>query len=272
MASLAQIIFWSMIVLIFAMAVIIILLLVIAFSGNHGIVTTNNNHPVGNLGQDVLLDCSFQTKTEKISTNDVSITWTKQNLSGTVYQYNKNAVQLQDQNSQFQDRSWLFPPSISTGNASLLLSSVRLMDEGLYDCSVNAPGVFGTVRIDLRVGAFSAPTITKSNNSLTAVAMRWLPKPEVTWSYQNGTRLNSSTQFNTSSSGIVEVLSILQHALNEETYTCVIQNFLVTAVTEASVSGDEVSTKINFIYNSSPKINKTPLISAIPILLSMLVW
>lgn len=100
----------------------------------------------------MLLDCSFQSKTAKISSNDVSITWKKQNVTGTVYQYVNDAVQSQDQNSQFKNRSWLFPALISSGNASLFLSAVRMMDEGQYDCSVNAPGVFGTVKVNLRVG------------------------------------------------------------------------------------------------------------------------
>lgn len=75
------------------------------------------------------------------------------------------------------------------------------------------------------------------NNSLIANAQRWLPKPGVTWSDQDGMPLNSSTQYYTQDTGIVQVKSSVQVRVTEGTYTCVIQNDLVTAVSEATVKG-----------------------------------
>lgn len=86
--------------------------------------------------------------------------------------------------------------------------------------------------------AFSAPNITKSdNNSLIAYAQRWLPKPGVTWSDKNGTNLKSTTEFYSIELGIVQVTSTLQVQVTDGHYTCVIQNALVTAVSDATVKG-----------------------------------
>ncbi|KAF7709352.1 V-set domain-containing T-cell activation inhibitor 1 isoform X1 [Silurus meridionalis] len=271
MASIGQIIFWSMIVLIFVIAGIIILLLAIAFSVSQGSVVTNTPFPVGNLGKDVMLGCKFQTKTGQISSS-VSITWQKDGLTGVVYQFQNNAGHLQDQNPQFKNRVTLFPDVITTGNASLLLRTVRMEDEGVYRCSVTASGVTGSASIRLRVGAFSAPNITRSeNNSLAANAPRWLPKPDVTWLDLNGSQLNSSTQFSTLTMGIVQVTSNLQVQVTDGIYTCIIQNALVTALSTATVTGNGVSTTTDFTFNSSPNIMKSHVISTSFILFCMLV-
>lgn len=114
-------------------------------------MVTNTPFPVGNLGQDVILDCKFQAKSSQAHSG-VSITWQKDGLSGVVYQYQNNAGHLQDQNPQFKNRVKLFPDEIPAGNASLLMRTVRMEDEGVYTCSVTANGVSGTASIHLRVG------------------------------------------------------------------------------------------------------------------------
>lgn len=114
-------------------------------------MVTNTPYPVGNLGQDVILDCKFQTKNMQVS-SDVLITWEKEGLTGVVYQYQNNAGQLQEQNPYFINKVKLFPDAIPTGNASLLIKTVRMEDKGVYHCSVTGSGVSGTVSIYLSVG------------------------------------------------------------------------------------------------------------------------
>ncbi|XP_053353258.1 V-set domain-containing T-cell activation inhibitor 1 [Clarias gariepinus] len=271
MASIGQIIFWSMIVLIFVMAGLLIILLVIAFSASQGSVLTTTPFPVGNLEEDVILDCNFQTKTGQIS-SDVSITWQKDGLTGVVYQYQKKVANLQQQNPQFKNRVGLFPDAIPKGNASLLLRMVKTDDEGVYRCSVAASGVTGTVSINLRVGAFSAPNISRLNNRLIAKAQRWLPQPDVTWTDQNGTLLNSSNHFNKTEMGIVQVIGSLLVQVTDGKYICVIQNALVTSVTEASVTGNSISTRNDFTFNSSPKPITSHVIITAVIFFCMVVW
>lgn len=120
------------------------------FQVSQGSVVTDTPFPVGNMGQDVTLGCKFKVKTSQVP-SDVLITWKKVGLAGVVYQYH-NVETLQEQNPQFKNKVTLFPDAISTGNASLLMKSVRIEDKGVYSCSVTASGVTGTVTIDLRVG------------------------------------------------------------------------------------------------------------------------
>ncbi|XP_028847404.1 V-set domain-containing T-cell activation inhibitor 1 [Denticeps clupeoides] len=254
MASIGQIIFWSMIVLIFVMAGFIILLLAIAFSRSQSFVQSSDQSPVGNLGQDVVLNCKFNPKLiTGMQTNDVSITWTKAGLTRPVYRYQNQAAQLQDQDPQFKGRTQLFPDAIAGGNASLLLQRVSMVDEGVYQCSVSASGASGSVSIHLWVAAYSSPTFSRSMTTLTAEAPRWFPKPNVTWTVYQGDVLNASTEFFNNSAGIFTVVSTLKlPAHTNETYTCVIENTLVVAVSQATLTGDSgLTASTDYSFNSA---------------------
>ncbi|CAB1347304.1 unnamed protein product [Coregonus sp. 'balchen'] len=220
MASLGQIIFWG-----------------------------NNKWPIGNLGEDVILSCKFKTSTKSGElTSQVSITW-KKGLSEVVYNYDKGAVQLTDQNPQFKDRTQLFSDAIGGGNASLLLRNVKVKDEGVYYCSVNAPSGSGTASVNLRAAAFSAPKLKSVNTTLTAEAERWFPKPNVIWLDVNDNVLNESeTSFFNNSAGITRFISSLQQITLYDSYTCIIQNHLVKAVSQATVKDTEISAMTFFSF------------------------
>eukprot|EP00063_Salmo_salar_P045379 XP_014020214.1 PREDICTED: V-set domain-containing T-cell activation inhibitor 1-like [Salmo salar] len=265
MASLGQIIFWGMIVMIFVAAGLIILILSVSFSvqglgGSQGTVDSNNKWPIGNLGEDVILSCKFKTSTNSGElTSQVSITWKKKGLSEVVYNYNKGAVQLTEQNPQFKDRTQLFSDAIGGGNASMLLRNVKMKDEGVYYCSVNAPSGSGTASVNLRVAAFSAPKLKWVNTTLTAEGERWFPKPDVLWLDVNDNVLNESeTSFFNNSAGITRFISSLQQITLNDSYTCIIQNHLVKAVSRATIKDIEISTRTFFSF---------PTVAAPPILL-----
>lgn len=114
-------------------------------------VETSTPSTVGNLGQDVVLDCKFLTRSGSGPFDDVTITWLKDGLSGVVYEYKNKAAQLQGQNALFKYRALMFQNGISTGNASLFLRNVKLGDEGVYRCSVSASKISGTISVNLRV-------------------------------------------------------------------------------------------------------------------------
>ncbi|XP_042162938.1 V-set domain-containing T-cell activation inhibitor 1 isoform X3 [Oncorhynchus tshawytscha] len=185
MASLGQIIFWGMIVMIFVAAGLIILILSVSFAvqglgGSQGTVDSNNKWPIGNLGEDVILSCKFKTSTNSgESTSQVSITWKKKGLSEVVYRYNKGAVQLTEQNPQFKDRTQLFSDAIGGGNASMLLRNVKMKDEGVYYCSVNAPSGSGTDSVNLRVADIEISTTTFFSFSTAAAPPILLPQRHV---------------------------------------------------------------------------------------------
>ncbi|XP_058644222.1 V-set domain-containing T-cell activation inhibitor 1 isoform X2 [Onychostoma macrolepis] len=248
MASIGQIIFGSMIFLIVVISGLIIFILAIAFSVSQGTVESRSPSTVGNLAEDVVLDCRFLSNSGNEQFSDVSITWLKDSVSGVVYEYKNKAAQLQGQNTQFKNRAQVFSDAISVGNASLLLRNVKLEDE-----------------------AFSAPTFTqRKDGSLFAQAHKWFPQPEVSWLSQSGQLLNSSTQFINNTAGIVRIASVLEDPVKEDdTYTCLIQNSLVKAISEATVTGNSVTERTYFIFNAaSTKVPSLQILLSVILILS----
>ncbi|XP_074514572.1 V-set domain-containing T-cell activation inhibitor 1 isoform X1 [Sebastes fasciatus] len=235
MATLRQIIFYSMITLIVIFAALIILILSLSFSGTLSELMSSNTSPTANLGEDVLLSCILNKESGQTKLSKVSVTWMR-GLTEEVYRYKNRGPALDDQNSQFKGRAQLFPDALVTGNASLLLRDTRRSDEGMYTCSFSSSGGGGWIKVHLRVAAFSAPTFKFSNGVLTAEASRWFPKPNVTWTDFEGKVLSGSTSFAQNSAGIFSVVSTLPSLNISGTYTCMIQNDLVTAVSAASIT------------------------------------
>ena len=126
-------------------------------AGGQGFLRATNRSPVGNLRQDVVLDCSFSPKQDSQGrSGDVSVTWKKVGLTGVVYRYQNRAPDLVDQNPTFKDRTQLFPNALASGNASLLLQRVREQDQGVYQCIVSAPSGKGSINIHLWVAGTPA--------------------------------------------------------------------------------------------------------------------
>lgn len=105
--------------------------------------------PVANLGQDQLLSCQM-VDTEKTTFTKVSVTWEKMGMQGFVYRYLNGGPSLEDQNPEFRGRTLLFLDALLSGNASLLLRSVRAEDEGMYTCTAASSSGGGKVNIQLR--------------------------------------------------------------------------------------------------------------------------
>ncbi|KAF1382911.1 hypothetical protein PFLUV_G00148740 [Perca fluviatilis] len=254
MATLGQIIFGSMITLIVLFSAIIILILALSLSGNLSQVISTNTLPVANLGEDQLLSCFLNTKSQTSGLTDVSVTWEMKGLTGTVYSYQNGAPDLANQNSQFKGRTQLFLDALTTGNASLLLRGVTLSDKGEYTCSMSSSGGGGNVNIYLRTAAFSAPTFKFTNGTLAAEATRWFPKPNVTWSNNGWVVLRGSTSFTSNSAGIFSVVSTLQSINVSDTYTCTIGNDLVIGISKATVTDTGVSGNTYFTYSAASSL------------------
>ncbi|XP_030614101.1 V-set domain-containing T-cell activation inhibitor 1-like [Archocentrus centrarchus] len=246
MASIGQIIFYSMLVIIAILSTLVILFFSLAFSKSQSGVASRSTKPVANLSEDELLSCYLNTET---SQDKVTVTWKKKDLTGLVYLYKDGAPALTDQASQFKGRAQLFPEAVVTGNASLLLRNVKRSDEGEYTCSISSSKGGGEVSIYLRTAAFSAPTFTFSNGTLSAEAVGWFPKPAVTWLNQTEQELNGSTTFINSSEGIFSIFSTLQSVRVSDTYSFMIENNLVMASSEATVSGTDVSWRTYFTFS-----------------------
>ncbi|XP_077436642.1 V-set domain-containing T-cell activation inhibitor 1 [Vanacampus margaritifer] len=252
MASLGQIIFYIMITLIVVFSAFIILILSLTLSGKLSMVQSLNRLPVANLGKDHMLSCFLPPDSEQITLQEVSVTWRKESLTGLVYRYEDGAESNGEQDSQYAGRVEIFSDVVVKGNASLLLRKVRRSDAGKYTCSLSHSGGSGKVNIILRTAAFTAPTFTLSDGVLTAEASRWFPKPNVTWLNADDNVLRGSTDLQRSSAGIFRVVSTLQSVNLSDTYTCRIENELVVAHSDATVTTDiDVTKETYFTYNAA---------------------
>uniref|UniRef100_A0A3Q3N2Q9 V-set domain containing T cell activation inhibitor 1 n=1 Tax=Mastacembelus armatus TaxID=205130 RepID=A0A3Q3N2Q9_9TELE len=240
MATLGQIIFYTMVTLIFVVAALIILILALAFSNASSEVMSSNTTPIANLGGDELLSCYLNTANPQTSVRQLSVIWEKKDTKGLVYKYVNGAPDLTGQDSQFKERTQLFSTGLPTGNASLLLRNVKSTDEGEYTCTIVSSDGGGKVNIHLRTAAFTAPTFTLSNGTLGAEASRWFPKPNVMWSDFDGKVLQGSTILTENSAGIFSVASTLHPVNTSATYSCTIGNDLVTAVSKVTTTGKPV--------------------------------
>uniref|UniRef100_A0A3B4AAP8 Ig-like domain-containing protein n=1 Tax=Periophthalmus magnuspinnatus TaxID=409849 RepID=A0A3B4AAP8_9GOBI len=89
-------------------------------------------------------------------------------------------VQLQS----FRGRTSLFEEELSTGNASLLLSGVKVQDEGRYECYVStmsSPGAVRSVNL-LSVAPVLWVSLQQQGQQLICRSERVYPKPSVSWS------------------------------------------------------------------------------------------
>lgn len=118
-------------------------------SDHASLVVTQNLFPVANLGQDQLLSCQMVDTKESTFTK-VTVTWEKVGMQGFVYRYLIGGPNLENQNPEFRGRTQIFPDALLSGNASLLLRSVRAEDEGVYTCTTDSSTGGGKVNIHLR--------------------------------------------------------------------------------------------------------------------------
>uniref|UniRef100_A0A8C6TIS7 V-set domain containing T cell activation inhibitor 1 n=1 Tax=Neogobius melanostomus TaxID=47308 RepID=A0A8C6TIS7_9GOBI len=188
-------------------------LIIIILARGLSSVRSFDKSPVASLGENQLLSC-YLNMDQTTSLSRMSVTWTKSGVTGVVSEFKNGGTHFEDQNTQFKGRAALFPAALLTGNASLLLSAVRSEDQGQYTCTISSSSGGGTVSVELRTGAFSAPSFTLSKDSLTAVAEQWFPEPSVTWTDQSGIVLNGNTSLKSNSAGVYSKCSACFNMIN----------------------------------------------------------
>ncbi|KAM4544108.1 uncharacterized protein V3H82_021912 [Fundulus diaphanus] len=127
-----------------------------------------------------LLPCSFQ------SSREVHIHWI-QLTDGPVrvhsFHSDQNQPRLQDR--RLRGRSSLFRDQISGGNASLLLTGVKVEDEGRYECFTNSSGAISHSFINVTVDApVRKIKIEQVENRISCSSEGIYPNPEHSWSFK----------------------------------------------------------------------------------------
>ncbi|CAK6439346.1 unnamed protein product [Pipistrellus nathusii] len=245
MASLGQIIFWSIISIIIVLAGAIALIIGFGISGTHSISVTTLTS-AGNIGEDGILSCTFEPD---IRLSDIVIQWLKEGVMGLVHEFKEGKDDLSDQNEMFRGRTAVFADQVRVGNASLRLKNVQLTDAGTYTCYIITSKGRGNANLEYKTGAFSIPEMdvdyNASSESFRCEAPRWFPQPTVVWTSQVDRRTNfsevSNTSFELDSENVtMKVISVLYNVTINNTYSCMIENSIAKATGDIKVTDSEI--------------------------------
>ncbi|XP_039628461.1 butyrophilin subfamily 3 member A2-like isoform X1 [Polypterus senegalus] len=182
----------------------------------------------GLLGKDVRLDCTFDRGRTRA---DLQIHWDRieRSLYKRVHSYHSGRDDLHDQDADYRGRTSLFPEDFSNGNASLLISNVRVADAGAYSCFVVYPSGPEEHRKELVVLApYTDPELTYDEllDSLTCNSSGGFPLASLSWTHTSGQDYTSasSTQAHLSPMGVYDIHSTLRGDFKKEDMCCSIFN------------------------------------------------
>ncbi|XP_063340016.1 programmed cell death 1 ligand 1-like [Pelmatolapia mariae] len=109
-----------------------------------------------------------------------------------VHSFYEGHDQLGVQNQRFRGRTSLFSDQISSGNASLQLTGVKVQDEGRYKCYTSTDNGLKESFINLKMDApVHEVDIQREGNTLTCCSEGIYPEPELTWSTSPPSNVNS---------------------------------------------------------------------------------
>ncbi|XP_043940841.1 CD276 antigen homolog [Protopterus annectens] len=146
------------------------------------------------VGETVVINCKFQGTDVNIQ-NFFRIHWHKKNNDkfGVVHSYYAGDERVRDQDLDYRGRTQLFHTEFLRGNASLMLSHVKLSDSGIYRCVVaDLMGLSfdeGTLKVHAKN---NAPVITVLEDGgkfgLHCKTASSAHNPEITWKYGKAVR------------------------------------------------------------------------------------
>ncbi|XP_026036145.1 V-set domain containing T-cell activation inhibitor 1-like isoform X1 [Astatotilapia calliptera] len=124
-----------------------------------------------------VLPCSF-----KIG-NEIVIHWFKTPRDLHVHSFYYSRDQLGNQDQYYRNRTSLFKDQISSGNASLQLTSVEVQDEGRYKCHTSTITGNQESFVNLKVDApVNKVKMNQVENRISCRSEGIYPEPQLTWS------------------------------------------------------------------------------------------
>ncbi|XP_008395151.1 uncharacterized protein LOC103457022 isoform X2 [Poecilia reticulata] len=172
--------------------------------------------------QRCILPCSFQ------GGSDVYIHWFQLKPEQLpVHSYYNNMDQLGLQNQNFKNRTSLVQDQLSRGNASLLLTGVKVEDQSRYRCYCSTVSVDENTILQLNVDApVSDIRIHQDGNRITCSSEGIYPQPELTWSTEppSNTALQNRTTVHQTEEKLYDISSSLTGPDGPDlTYSCSIR-------------------------------------------------
>ncbi|XP_065508806.1 butyrophilin subfamily 1 member A1-like [Caloenas nicobarica] len=149
------------------------------------------------MGEDAVLPCRFSPVQ---STQDMEVTWFREQLSPFVHRYQGGQDQNGNQMLQYEGRTELWKDELAEGSANLKIFDVQLSDRGNYTCFVLNGSDYDEAVVELKVTASgSAPLVAleRYQDGGIRVSCRsagWYPRPRVLWRDPHGQHLPSLSE------------------------------------------------------------------------------
>ncbi|XP_065508699.1 butyrophilin subfamily 1 member A1-like [Caloenas nicobarica] len=149
------------------------------------------------MGEDAVLPCRL---TPVQSTQDMEVTWFREQLLPFVLCYQGGQYQYQDQMLQYEGRTELWKDGLAEGSVNSKIFDVQLSDRGNYTCFVLNGSDYDEAVVELKVTASgSAPLVAleRYQDGGIRVSCRsagWYPRPQVLWRDPHGQHLPSLSE------------------------------------------------------------------------------
>ncbi|XP_039596117.1 CD276 antigen-like [Polypterus senegalus] len=191
-------------------------------------VTIPKSLQVAELGQDVVMACSF-TMNGDLDIKNIIITW--QRGEEVVHSFYYGQDQLHTQSRSYTSRTSLYVSNIIKGNASLMLKSVSAVDRGDYTCSVSTSIGSQKKTFLLVIAAFYTEPVMQIKVLPQTVAFSFYsegyPNSTIQWLSEDGLDMTNLTDssYTEKDNGLLSVKSTLMTKRNLNTsFTFILQN------------------------------------------------
>uniref|UniRef100_A0A3P9P609 Ig-like domain-containing protein n=1 Tax=Poecilia reticulata TaxID=8081 RepID=A0A3P9P609_POERE len=173
------------------------------------------------LNESCILPCEIQAGSDPL------IHWIHVSTRETfVHSFYNNQTQLKHQFHWFRGRTSLFTDQIPRRNASLLLTAVKIQDEGRYMCRTSTSEGNKKAFVDLKIEApVSDIRIHQDGNRITCSSEGIYPQPELTWSTEppSNTALQNRTTVHQTEEKLYNITSCLMDHDPNLTYYCTVK-------------------------------------------------